>query len=90
MKQIILFATVSILAFSSCSERTPKNFQVEIICDQPFSEVDKFPDYFEKILTPNEFNEDNFIVPKPIKVRRVDLGNSLINIEAFAFESIAD
>ncbi len=90
MKGIFILILYVMIFCSSCGERTAMPYSIEFICDQPLSTTGKFPDYFAKLLTPDAFTDDHFILPKPIKINRVDLGNTSSTIEAFAFENIAD
>ena len=75
---------------SSCGGKVAMPYSIEFICDQPISTNGKFPDYFSKLLTPDEYNEQYFLLPKPIKIIRVDLCSASSTIEAFAFENIGD
>ncbi|MBK9107328.1 MAG: hypothetical protein IPM92_02830 [Saprospiraceae bacterium] len=90
MKRIAFLSLLITILFLSCGEKMPKLYAIEIICDQPLSTTGKFPDYFSKLLTPDEYDEDFFLLPKPIKINRVDINNASVSIEAFAFENIAD
>lgn len=90
MKRILLFSLVAMTMLTACDEKVAKSFPIEIICDQPISENGKYPNYFQKVLMPNEFDDKLFLIPKPIKVKRVDISNSSISIDPYAFENTAD
>ncbi len=90
MKKLLAIIIPLAIIILSCNEAKPKFYQVEIIYDQPFTTTRKYPDFFSKFFIPDNYTEDSFLVPKPIKIKRVDRENCLVDISLFGFEKIGE
>lgn len=86
----IAIGLFAIIVFASCTGKVPRPFPVEIILDAPISNNGKYPASFGKLFLPIDFDEEIFLIPKPIRIRRVDTGGNAVELNAYSFEDKGD